>query len=326
MEDEQPEQQAEAGARPSKARVAFDEDTQAALYNRLQAAQRQGKRGLAGRGEVKIAGVRGGAGKGEQLGAAARGGRVLPARMGPGPAAGVRTLLSGLALASASCGGSRRRLCGGSRRRPSSSCRRWQLGGQEDDVWGGRWRGRGRGRGRSRKGQEEAQAARQGRRRRGGYWSGGRGGRWRARRVAKAPQVGQPGSRRAGARTKAAPPVERAVVGAAAAGARRGRVPLGRQAGQAGGVGAHPVQQQVRGGGEEGGAGPVLRHSHCVLRRNERSRCLLYRVTLRTDPSLRFARRRSARSSTCAREGTARPTQSPPEQPRSNCGRLKTLV
>ncbi|GBF93587.1 hypothetical protein Rsub_06307 [Raphidocelis subcapitata] len=57
MEDEQPQQQAEAGAAPpSKARAAFDEDTQAALYNKLQAAQRQGKRGLAGRGEIKIAG------------------------------------------------------------------------------------------------------------------------------------------------------------------------------------------------------------------------------------------------------------------------------
>jgi hypothetical protein len=49
------EQRLKDGAGKGKARAAFDEDTQANLYNRLQAAQRQGKRGM-GKAAVKIAG------------------------------------------------------------------------------------------------------------------------------------------------------------------------------------------------------------------------------------------------------------------------------
>lgn len=40
----------------TKGRAEFNEDDQAALYNKLQAAQRQGKRGM-GKAEVKIAGA-----------------------------------------------------------------------------------------------------------------------------------------------------------------------------------------------------------------------------------------------------------------------------
>jgi hypothetical protein len=45
-----------AAARKKARRAAFDEDDQAALYNRLQAAQRQGRRGM-GKAEVKISGA-----------------------------------------------------------------------------------------------------------------------------------------------------------------------------------------------------------------------------------------------------------------------------
>jgi len=55
-EVEQKGQKAAAdGEKPGKQRAAFDEDMQAALYNKLQAAQRQGKRGM-GKAAVKIAG------------------------------------------------------------------------------------------------------------------------------------------------------------------------------------------------------------------------------------------------------------------------------
>jgi hypothetical protein len=58
MEEEEQQQQDAAAAEGSgkRKRTAFNEDTQADLYNRLQAAQRQGKRGM-GKAAVKIAGA-----------------------------------------------------------------------------------------------------------------------------------------------------------------------------------------------------------------------------------------------------------------------------